>query len=231
MLLNLLKRDLKLHWDALVIPLLLLVVIMAAMALANEGAAFVGLILCSFLFIPVLPMAIHVREAHTGTLGDLLALPVSRNAVVTLRYLEVLICAAGLIALAHLGVWIALSASAHKVVPFQFMDRSGGLATSVLLLLLFAYPMPFALRWGGKGMGLAFGLLIGGFMALGFASELIPALEKSIGRMIFETIAYFLGAFQTPQDTGHPMHLALVFLCLFSLSYVISRKAFAGKDL
>ena len=102
MLLELLKRDLKLHWDALVLPLLILVLIMGAIGLANEGAALVGLFMCSFMFIPILPMAIHIREAQTGTLGDLLALPVSRTALVSLRYLEVLLLAAGLLALAHL---------------------------------------------------------------------------------------------------------------------------------
>lgn len=229
MLLNLLKRDLKLHWDALVIPLLLLLLIMGAIGIANEGAALMGLVFCSFLFIPVLPLALHVREVHTGTMGDLLALPVSRRTVVNLRYLEVLLLAFGLVTLAHLGTWVALSLAAHQVVPFEIMDRGGAFVMVLLLVLLFAYPMPFALRWGGKGAGIAMGGLVTGFLGLGFASDLFPKFMESFGKIPSRIVLHFMG-WGNPPNSGHPGQLAVVFLGLFALSYLLSLKAFERRD-
>ena len=229
MLLKLLKRDLRLHWDALVIPLVLLVVIMGAIGLSDQGTAMIGLILCAFLFVPVLPMALQIREAHMGTMGDLLALPVSRTAVVQLRYLEVFLFAAGLLALAHLGTWIALSAAAHKLVHFDVMGREGALAVGLLLLFLFAYPMPFAFRWGGKGAGVAFGILVAGVMGPGVASELFPKAMEPFAGVQFRFLMYFLGDHRSP-DSGHPVQMALMFLGFFALSYLLSLKAFARRD-
>lgn len=231
MLLDLLKRDLKLHWDALVVPLLILVLVMGAIGLANEGAAMLGLVACSLLFIPILPIAIHIREATTGTLGDLLVLPVSRASVVNLRYLEVLLFTLGLLVLAHLGTWVALSAAAHKWVPFGFMDRSAVFGMSMLLLFLFAYPMPFALRWGGRGIGIAYSALVGLFMGLGFASELSPAFGRLYAGTFLRCFTYLMGGFDPTHDQGHPGQAALLLMGLFTLSYLLSRKAFAGKDL
>ena len=215
MLLKLLKRDLRLHWDALVVPLVILVLVMGAIGLANEGAAMVGLVLCSFLFIPVLPMAIHFREASQGTLGDLLTLPVSRMALVSLRYLEVLLFAVGLLALAHLGTWLALSMAAHKVAHFEFMDRSGAFGIGILLLFLFAYPMPFFLRWGMKGIGLAYLPVI---VLLTVHEMFFPHFgDAFVPRSIMHLIA-------------HPGQMTLGILGLFSLSYLFSLKAFAPRD-
>jgi ABC-type transport system involved in multi-copper enzyme maturation permease subunit len=230
MLLKLLKRDLRLHWDALVIPLLILIVIMGAIGLANEGVALVGLLLIGFLFIPFLPMAIHMRETTQGSLGDLMSLPVSRAALVSLRYLEVLLFAAVALTLAHLGTWVALSAAAHKAVHFQVMDRSGVIAFSLLLLICFAYPMPFTFRWGGKGISVAFGILIGGFMAYGLVSQFYPKLMALLGNSLFRCLIYLLGTPGQPNDAGHPGQIALLFLGLFAASYGLSLKAFAGKD-
>lgn len=230
MLLNLLKRDLKLHWDALVVPLLILVLVMGAMALANEGAALVGLIMCAVLFVPILPMALQVREAQTGTLGDLLVLPVSRASIVNLRYLEVFLFAMGLLALAHVGTWLALSTAAHQVVPFKVMDRTGAFFVGMLLIFLFAYPMPFALRWGGKGLGIAFGILVGGLMGISTASAFFPKFEAVYGRTMIRFIEHLLGDLRRPHS-GHPGQMALLFLALFALSYGLSRRAFATRDL
>ena len=215
MLLKLLKRDLRLHWDALVIPLLILVLVMGAIGMANEGAALAGLVFCSFLFIPVLPMAIHFRESSQGTMGDLLALPISRPALVSLRYLEVLLFAAGLIALAHLGTWVALSAAAHKAVHFDLMDRPGVYFICVLLLFLFAYPMPFFLRWGLKGIGFAYVPVVIVFTIHGLF--FVHFGEGVLYRSVIHLIA-------------RPGQMTLGILSLFSLSFVLSWKAFAGRD-
>lgn len=230
MLLNLLKRDLRLHWDALVIPIVLLVLVMGAIGLSDQGTALVGLILCAFLFVPVLPIALQIREAHMGTMSDLLALPVSRGSVVTLRYLEVLLFATGLLLLAHLGTWIALSAAAHKLVPFDVMGREGALAIGLLLLFLFAYPMPFAFRWGGKGAGAAFSLLFVGFTGLQLTAEFSPKIGERFGRALVRFLEHMLGEPGQHNGSGHPGQMALLLLGLFSLSYVLSLKAFARRD-
>lgn len=221
MLLKLLKRDLRLHWDALVVPMLILIVVMGVIGLVNQGAATAGLILMGFLFIPILPMAIHVREASQGTMGDLVSLPVSRTDIVSLRYVEVLLFAAVALGLAHLGTWIALSVAAHKVVHFQVMDRSGVFLLGMLLLFFFAYPMPFALRWDGKGISAAFViffLLNFGFIVLTLRYPVgMAGCEKVFTRYVMHLLE-------------HSGQMTLVILGLFFLSYVLSLKAFAGRD-
>jgi len=230
MLLKLLKRDLRLHWDALMVPLLILVLVMGAISMANEGAALVGLLLIGFLFIPILPMAIQVREASQGALGDLVSLPVSRTAIVTLRYLEVLLFAAVALTLAHLGTWAALSAAAHKAVHFEVMDRSGVLAIGMLLVFCFAYPMPFVFRWEGKGILIAFGILFGGSIGFGFVSQLFPKIMEPYGNYFFRFFVHMLGDPRQANDTGHLGQMVLLILCLFAASYGASLKAFAKRE-
>ena len=221
MLLKLLKRDLRLHWDALVVPMLILIVVMGVIGLVNQGAATAGLILMGFLFIPILPMAIHVREASQGTMGDLVSLPVSRTDIVSLRYVEVLLFAAVALGLAHLGTWIALSVAGHKVVHFQVMDRSGLFALGMLLLCFFAYPMPFALRWDGKGISAAFVIFFlfnFGFIVLTLS---YPAGMAGCEKVFTRSVMHLL---------ENPGHLMLLIVGLFSLSYLLSLKAFARRD-
>ncbi len=221
MLLRLLKRDMRLHWDALVVPLLILILVMGVIGIVNQGAAIAGLLLIGFLFIPILPMAIHVREASQGTMGDLVSLPVSRKDVVRLRYLEVLLFTAAALILAHLGTWAVLSAAAHAAVQFQFIDRSGLFVMGMLLLCFFAYPMPFALRWEGKGIAFAFAtffLLDLGLMGL---SLRFPTTMEHYGQTFSKVEMHLM---------VHPGQWALVVLCLFATSYGLSLKAFLGKD-
>lgn len=210
MLLNLLKRDLKLHWDALVLPTLVLGLGLGALMLAEEGVKLTGLILETSFLIPMLPLALHLRESMQGTLGDLLVLPVSRADVVRLRYAEVLLFSAGMLALAHAGAWIALSAAAHQPIPISFMGRDQFLGVGILLLFWFAYPMPFFLRWGLKGLGFAYFPVV----VLGTYIK-ISGLD---GHRVIEGLMV------------HPIPMALGMSGLFVLSYRLSLKAFLGRD-
>ncbi len=210
MLLNLLKRDLKLHWDSLVVPTLVLGMGLGALVLADEGVKLTGLILETSFLIPMLPLALHLRESTQGTLGDLLVLPVSRAAVVRLRYVEVLLFSAGMLALAHTGVWLALSVAARHPIPLGAMDRNQFLGVGILLIFWFAYPMPFFLRWGLKGLGFAY------FPVVVYGTYLhISGVDSH--RFIEGLMA-------------HPIPMALGLSGLFALSYLLSLKAFVGRD-
>lgn len=214
MLLELLKRDLKLHWDSLMVPTLVLGMGLGAIMLADEGVKLTGLILETSFLIPMLPLAIHQRESSKGTLGDLLVLPVSRGDVVRLRYLEVLFFCGGMLLLAHAGAWVALSAAARHPIPVSVMDRDQFLGVGILILFWFAYPMPFFLRWGLKGLGSAYVLVVVFFTTLRL---FVPGYDMSIHHFI-------------ERELGHPVRLALGVSGLFALSYLLSLKAFMGRD-
>jgi len=222
MLLNLLKRDLRLHWDVLVLPYVILALAMGALGISSEAGAVAGVLLIGSLFVPFLPMAIHLRENSQGTLADLVALPASRDSLVTLRYLEVALFAGVMIALAHLGTWLTQSVSSHHLAHFEIMDQGGLLGTALLLLVCFAYPLPFTLRWNGKGLAAAFGIawaLLSGIS--GLALLLSPVQQEAWDRACYQSVMHLI---------NHPGKLALGGLALFGLSYVLSLKAFSGRD-
>lgn len=210
MLFELLKRDLKLHWDSLVVPSLVLGMGLGALMLAEEGVKLTGLILETSFLIPMLPLAIHLRESMQGTLGDLLVLPISRNSVVSLRYIEVLLFASGMLVLAHAGAWLALSAAARHPIPMSVMDREQFLGVGILLIFWFAYPMPFFLRWGLKGLGFAY------FPVIAYGTYL-TIRDVDVHRFIEGLV-------------DRPVPMALGLSGLFALSYLLSLKAFAGRD-
>jgi hypothetical protein len=221
-MLNLLKRDLKLHWDVMILPFVVLVLAMAAVGISNEGAAVVGVLLIGSLFVPFLPMAIHLRENSQGTLGDLVSLPCSRRAIVSLRYIEILLFAGVMIVLVHIGTWVAQSAAAHRLVPFGFMDRSGIFLIGMLLVLCFAYPMPFTLRWDGKGLATAFVLLMVVSVGLsGLVAMMSMTKQEAFGKAYFQIVMHLV---------DHPAQVALGILALFSSSYLLSLKAFTSRD-
>lgn len=219
MLLKLLRRDLRLHWDAMILPFLILILAMGAVGLSSEAAAVLGTVLIGALFVPFLPLAIHLREQSQGTLPEVLAGPVPRRSLVVLRYLEVLLFAGAMIALGHLGSWIALCASAHGLVPMAMMDKSALFPISALLLICFAYPMPFMLRWDGKGLAAAFAL----FASLSVILWWLLARfgTEATGRTIARIMLHLL---------EHPGQVAIGFLGLFALSYPLSLKAATSRD-
>lgn len=218
MLPSLLRRDLRLHWDVLVLPFLVLGLAMGILATVDTVRGMLGLTFIGALFVPFLPMTIHLREAAQGTLGDLLALPVSRRDLVTLRYLEFLAFGGVALILAHTGTWLALSVMKRGVAPFPVMDAGAGLVLGMLGLLCFAWPMPFALRWGGKGIALAYGIL-----GLGHAGPML-LLPRAVESAVHQVFRFFDHLLQ------HPGQLALAILGLLLLSYLASLKAFDGVD-
>lgn len=161
MLRSLLLRDLALHRRVLitatVLPFLFLFLVATAPEQEAKGMATVLWIL-GLLLLAVLPHSLHLREDRLGTLTSLLTLPVSRREVVRLRYLE-----GGLASLAfttvYLTAWILLRHPPMQEA-LEFVCTSAPLW---LLLVFMAYPMPFVLRWGGKGLLGALGLLMAGF--------------------------------------------------------------------
>lgn len=215
MLLRLMKRDLKLHWDALLVPILLLALEMVAVGLAADPEGLEGLILETSFLVPVLPLAIHLREDSQGTLGDLLVLPVSRNDVVRLRYLQVLLFSTGMLALAHLGMWVALSLAANSPIPPGVMSGHQLLGTGLFLLFWFAYPMPFFLRWGLKGIAFAY---VPAYVLFTILVLKVPDPIARMHQFVEQLLAY-------------PGPMALVIPALFLLSFGLSLKAFAGRDI
>lgn len=210
MLPKLLMRDLKLHWDSLVVPALVLGIMLGALVLADEGFKLTGLVLETSFLIPMLPLALHQRESGKGTLGDLLTLPIARRDVVRLRYLEVLLFSAAALALAHVYIWIALSLGAGHPHPLGVMDRNQVLGVGILLIFWFAYPMPFFLRWDLKGLAFAYiPVLVGG--------TVLKLAGVDCHRLILDLM-------ERPGLFG--MGLA----GLFALSYRLSVKVFARRD-
>ncbi len=164
MLRELLLRDLTLHRRVLaaaaVYPFLL-----AAYLGFGPGANVEGVLVLFLIFglvlLALLPLSLQAREGMLGTLGDLLALPASRREIVRLRFLE------GLIAL---GLCFLLLAQASLLLkgtwPAALFEVLRSPAPLWILFLFLAYPMPFYLRWKGRGVALAYAILIGG--AFGF---------------------------------------------------------------
>ena len=214
MLLELLKRDLRLHYDALLLPFLFAIV-MAGLYPFNPELPIFGPVL-GFVFAAFLPLILHLREDHAGTLGELAALPVSRSQLVQARFLEGILLPALLLIVSNLVI-----AGITRAWP--------GLPKGELVLFLgwalfwcFAFFLPFTLRWDGKGLISAFGLL----MALGTGislTQFLPpqthfAFWKVVGGMVL-----FLG--------NHPPLHTLLLLSLFALSFELSTRALAARDL
>jgi len=219
MLLKLLKRDLYLHWDVLVVPLGVLALLMGGLSFVNAGVAVFSTLLLTALFIPFLPLALHRREGTQGTLGDLAALPVSRRSLVELRFLEVFLLVATALVLGHLGTWIVECTQAHRLVPMQIMGAHNATPILVLLLGCFAYPLPFLLRWEGKGFVAAYALI---FLA-GLVVERLPERPKC---------AIVMGLFRLMENViQHPGRMALLALALFALSYLASLWAISRREL
>lgn len=166
MLRSLLLRDLTLHRRVLIAAALLPFLLLALVATARGPEAkdmTVLLWILGLLLLAVLPHSLHLQEDRLGTLAGLLTLPVRRREVVRLRFLE-----GALVSLAftvvYLTAWIVLRHPLRQEV-LAFATTS----TPLWLLLVFlAYPMPFVLRWGGKGLLGALGLLIAAFFAYAF---------------------------------------------------------------
>ena len=119
------------------------------------------------LFLALLGVSLHNQELRQGTLGDLLALPVSRTLLVDLRFIE---------AIGASVVYVLLMAVPYSIAtPGGFQDVIQLLTSPALpwiWVVFFAYPLPATLRWGMKGTGAALAalfalpFLLTGLMAL-----------------------------------------------------------------
>jgi len=212
--LELLKRDLRLHYGALLLPFLFALA-MAGLHPFNPELPIFGPVL-GFVFAAFLPLVLHLREQHAGSLGDLLALPVSRAHLVRLRYLEGFLLPALLLILANL----VLAAITRSLPGMPDGDMLRGLGWA--LFWCFAFFLPFALRWDGKGLVGAFGLLfcLGGGISL--TQFLPPRLHLPIWKAFMNTVMFF---------GNHPSLHNLLLLALFALCYQLSIRALAARDL
>lgn len=163
MLRELLMRDLTLHRRVLaaagILPLILAVTLGLSPGANAEGVAAI-MVLFGLVLMALVPLGLQTREGMLGTLGDLLALPAPRRDLVRLRLLEGVLASLAY-ALLHLLSWSAF----HRTAPARVLEVFRTPAPLWILLIFLAYPLPFYLRWRGKGVGLAFGLLVGGLYA------------------------------------------------------------------
>lgn len=167
MLRNLLLRDLAMHrWvavSAFLAPLLITGVTLALWPNQPDPEAPVAVPMgIGLLLLTILPLTLHIREGRLGTLGDLLALPIRRSDLVALRFLEALLACAVFLAV-HLAAW-SIARPGTLRGPLDFLGSPGPLW---ILLTLLAYPLPFTLRWGGKGLAIALGALFGTLTLIG----------------------------------------------------------------
>lgn len=219
MLLKLLKRDLRLHWDVLVVPFGVVAMLMGGLSFINPATAIFGALILMTLFIPFLPMALHLREGSQGTLPDLVALPLSRRALVELRILELVLLSGLALILGHLATWAVESIQAHRLLPLRMMGTQDFTPVLVLLIACFAYPLPFLFRWEAKGLVGTYGLIFGASLIASRLPEK-PKLSLVMGML------RFVEAF-----VQHPGRMALLTLGLFTVSYLASVWAFSRREL
>lgn len=214
MLLELLKRDLRLHYGALLVPFVL------ALALAfahyfNPDLAVLGLGL-GFVLAAFLPLALHLREQQLGTLGDLLSLPVSRRQIVQLRFLEAVVFPVVLLAVT--GMVLALVTRTRPTLPDAGLLRAMGWA----LLFCFAVFLPSTLRWDGKG----FLAVFGGYFVYGMGLSLTQFLPSATHLAFWKNMNRGLEHLAT-----HPHQHSALILGLLLLCYFASIRTFASRDL
>lgn len=214
MLLELLKRDLRLHCDALLLPFLFALV-MAGLYPFNPDLPIFGPVL-GFVVAAFLPVILHLREHHTGTLGDLASLPVSRRTLAQARFMEGILLPALLLILSNL--LIALITRTAPALPKGEMMLPLGWA----LFWCFAFFLPFTLRWDAKGLVSAFGILFALGAGLSLTQFLPMRIHLGLWHLITRTLLYL--------GDHTPLHILLL-LGLFGLSFELSTRALAARDL
>ena len=188
---RLLLRDWKLYKDALLL-LGLIVLLMAPVSVLSQPRMNVPFPLVPMLgriafgLGCLLPFLVHAREFQAGTMGDLLALPIAREDLVRLRWMQAFGCGAAfflivtLPGLRHSNIQELARAHCSSTLPWIF-------------LWVFAAQLPFQLRFGQKG-GIAFGVSL--FLAEGWGMGHIPAQELAKEPILFQRIVHLL---QSPQ--------------------------------
>ena len=167
MLRELLLRDLALHRRVLLTAAVSPIVIaLSALAIPGNALPWEGALAASMMFglvlVTGLPLTLHFRERSLGTLADLLVLPVARRELVRLRFLEA--CLAMLtLELVFVTFWAVLRPGEVR----GLLGFMGSQAPLWILFIFMAYPLPFALRWGGWGVASAMGALFGSVFLVG----------------------------------------------------------------
>jgi hypothetical protein len=214
MLLELLKRDLRLHYGALLLPFVFALT-MACLYPFNPDLPIFGPVL-GFVFAAFLPLALHLREQSTGSLGDLASLPVARTRIVQLRFLEAFLLPSVLLILANLAM--ALITRTWPNLPDANLMRGLGWA----LFYCFAFFLPFTLRWDGKGLVVAFGILFALGLGLNLTQYLPQPIHLSLWAALMKILLFF---------AAHSHLHTLLLLGLFALCYQAAIRAFAARDL
>ncbi|MDP2874895.1 MAG: ABC-2 transporter permease [Holophaga sp.] len=214
MLLELLNRDLRLHYDALLLPFLFALV-MAGLYPFNPELPIFGPVL-GFVFAAFLPLIIHLREHHAGSLAELVGLPVARHQIVQARMVEGFLLPTLLLILSNLV--IALITRTWPSMPPADLMRFLGWA----LFWCFGFFLPFVLRWDGMGLAAAFGILFTLGTALSLTQFLPPQIHFGIWNVIQKIVVHF--GTHTHQHT-------LLLLTLFALSFHLATRALAARDL
>jgi hypothetical protein len=223
MLLELLKRDLRLHRLFLLTPLLIALVagIGGAERQSEVAGFFLGIAIIASCF---LPLSFHLRELAEGTLPALLALPLPRERVVALRYLEALllpVAAVLLLALSGLLSTALRGGTGNPLILVALVHHP--LALAWCFFVWFAYPLPAVLHWGGKGLAVALG---GPGLSLFALFSLAPRFqgETWAGRLVLGLAKGILWLDAHPAPTLAGLGVATVF------AFLMARRALATRD-
>jgi hypothetical protein len=227
MLLKLLKRDLQLHRLLLIVPLL------AILPWGYLGAAHVKddatepICVLIVLVTILLPLSFHLRERSEGTMGELASLPIPRAGIVSLRFLEALVLP--LLAVLLFGVegslvqfLLGTTPSLPMLIAQDFLGHP--LVMGWCFFWCCAYPMPALLRWNWKGLGVMVAIPI--LFLFGLGQALIRVKTFASRDLILETV---FGPWQWIKH--HHGAEPLLLTGLITLSFFLSVKAFAGRDL
>jgi len=99
------------------------------------------------VFISLLVTSLHTQDLRNGILGDLLALPIRRETLVHVRFLEGIL--GSILYVVSMLVVCGILAPSSFGQAFRIYFATPGLLWIFGICL--AYPMPFTYRWGGKG--------------------------------------------------------------------------------
>ena len=223
---RLLERDLRLHGLLLVTPLLLTTALAYYLGKADPGDRALLAGLAAFV-AGLLPLSFHLRESSEGTLGALVALPVSRAQIVRLRYLEALLLPVAAILL------LCLEGLAFQALQTRAMPSLAGFPEALMghpvgLAWIFfwccAYPLPAVLGWGAKGLGVV--LAVPGVLLSSLPLLVVGRKDADLALRILGWLAERWHAF-----TAHCGLELLLAVVLIALSHLLSLKAFAARDL
>lgn len=214
---SLMLRDWATHRRSILLglsaPLLLGFCIFLFVRAAHDPEAPVGIgLLLGPVFISLLVASLHTQDLRNGILGDLLALPVRRDTLVHVRFLEGML--GSILYVAFMLALLGIQAPSSFGQAFRAYFASPGLLW--VFAIFMAYPMPFTYRWGGKGSVAAYAsffvfpwILFGVFKLINLTGhEVTPYLCFMWIARHYERLYSVLGR---PMDFAIPILLILLF--------------------